>query len=75
MAGTDLFTHIRYMTLTVPTYVITLIIFIFLGLSVEINGNVNSFNLLSDIEAPLPFRHGYSWCRNRNRLYHQKRNP
>jgi NhaC family Na+:H+ antiporter len=41
MAGTDLFTHIRYMTLTVPTYIITLIIFIFLGLSVEINGNVN----------------------------------
>ena len=29
MAGTDLFTHIRYMTLTtVPTYIITLIVFI-----------------------------------------------
>jgi NhaC family Na+:H+ antiporter len=52
MAGTDLFTHIRYMTLTtIPTYVITLIIFIFLGLSVEINGNVNIATLLSDIEA------------------------
>lgn len=34
MAGTDLFTHIRYMTLTtVPTMVLTLIIFIFLGLA------------------------------------------
>jgi NhaC family Na+:H+ antiporter len=52
MAGTDLFTHIRYMTLTtIPTYVITFIIFIFLGLSVEINGNVNIANLLSDIEG------------------------
>ncbi|MFT7164994.1 MAG: NhaC family Na+:H+ antiporter [Flavobacterium sp.] len=52
MAGTDLFTHIRYMTLTtIPTYLITLIIFIFLGLSVEINGNVNIALLLSDIEA------------------------
>jgi NhaC family Na+:H+ antiporter len=52
MAGTDLFTHIRYMTLTtIPTYIITLIIFIFLGLSVEINGNVDIASLLSDIEA------------------------
>jgi NhaC family Na+:H+ antiporter len=40
------------MTLTtIPTYIITFIIFIFLGLSVEINGNVNIANLLSDIEA------------------------
>ncbi len=52
MAGTDLFTHIRYMTLTtIPTYLITLIIFICLGLSVEINGNVDIASLLSDIEA------------------------
>src|SRR5690606_39007395 len=30
MAGTDLFTHIRYMTLTtVPTMILTLLIFIF----------------------------------------------
>ncbi len=52
MAGTDLFTHIRYMTLTtIPTYLITLIIFICLVLSVEINGNVAIASLLSDIEA------------------------
>jgi NhaC family Na+:H+ antiporter len=52
MAGTDLFTHIRYMTLTtIPTYLITLIIFICLGLSVEINGNVDIASLLSDIET------------------------
>ncbi|MFJ1389041.1 Na+/H+ antiporter NhaC [Capnocytophaga canimorsus] len=32
MAGTDLFSHIRYMTLTtVPTFIITLIIFLLLG--------------------------------------------
>ena len=36
MAGTDLFTHIRYMTLTtIPTYIITLIVFIVLGITVE----------------------------------------
>jgi NhaC family Na+:H+ antiporter len=52
MAGTDLFTHIRYMTLTtIPTYVITLILFIVLGLSVDIKGDVNIAALLTDIEA------------------------
>jgi NhaC family Na+:H+ antiporter len=51
-AGTDLFTHIRYMTLTtIPTYVITMILFIVLGLSVDINGDVNIEALLTDIEA------------------------
>ncbi|EIA08729.1 Na+/H+ antiporter NhaC [Flavobacterium frigoris] len=52
MAGTDLFTHIRYMTLTtIPTYAITLILFIILGLSVEIKGNVDIASLLADIET------------------------
>lgn len=52
MAGTDLFTHIRYMTLTtIPTYIVTLILFIALGLSVEINGDVNIDTLLTDIKA------------------------
>lgn len=52
MAGTDLFTHIRYMTLTtIPTYFITLILFIILGLSVDIKGDVNIADLLRDIEA------------------------
>jgi NhaC family Na+:H+ antiporter len=51
MAGTDLFTHIRYMTLTtIPTYVITMILIV-LGLSVDINGDVNIEALLTDIEA------------------------
>ena len=36
MAGTDLFTHIKYMLLTtIPSITITLIIFIFLGLSFD----------------------------------------
>jgi Na+:H+ antiporter, NhaC family len=36
MAGTDLFTHIRYMALTtVPTLIITLIIFLIMGFSIE----------------------------------------
>ena len=52
MAGTDLFTHIRYMMLTtVPTYIITLILFIILGLSVETEGNINIALLLKDIET------------------------
>ncbi|MEC5165621.1 NhaC family Na+:H+ antiporter [Flavobacterium sp. PL11] len=52
MAGTDLFTHIRYMTLTtIPTYIITLLLFIILGLSVDVKGDVNIATLLTDIEA------------------------
>lgn len=52
MAGTDLFTHIRYMALTtIPTYVITLILFIVLGLSVDVTGNVDIATLLTDIKA------------------------
>jgi len=51
MAGTDLFTHIRYMTLTtIPTYLITLVLFIILGLSVDIKGDVDIASLLHDIE-------------------------
>ena len=39
MAGTDLFTHIKYMALTtVPTIVITLIIFIIIGFTLDTSG-------------------------------------
>src|SRR5690625_1024488 len=39
MAGTDLFTHIRYMTITtIPTIVITLIVFIIIGLNIDVSG-------------------------------------
>ncbi len=51
MAGTDLFTHIRYMVLTtVPTYILTLIIFIILGVNTESKGNINIGSLLLDIQ-------------------------
>ncbi|WPR70387.1 Na+/H+ antiporter NhaC [Flavobacterium sp. NG2] len=51
MAGTDLFTHIRYMTLTtIPTYVVTLIIFTILGLNSESKGDVNIGSLIQDIQ-------------------------
>ncbi|MCW1148509.1 Na+/H+ antiporter NhaC [Flavobacterium lacisediminis] len=50
MAGTDLFTHIKYMTLTtIPTYIITLLLFIFLGLSVDVTGDANTNDLLNSI--------------------------
>ena len=51
MAGTDLFTHIKYMTLTtVPTYIVSLILFIILGLTVETTGIADSSGLLADIQ-------------------------
>jgi NhaC family Na+:H+ antiporter len=51
MAGTDLFTHIRYMTITtVPTIIITLIIFGFLSLTLEPSGNTNVGEMLGVID-------------------------
>ena len=43
MAGTDLFTHIRYMTFTtVPSMIITLIIFLGIGFSSEFAGTISN---------------------------------
>ena len=51
MAGTDLFTHIRYMTITtVPTMILTLIIFIFLGLAQTTNTLANDSTTLNAIK-------------------------
>ena len=51
MAGTDLFTHIRYMVYTtVPTFIISLLFFIVLGFTQDISGEVDSKTLLIDIE-------------------------
>lgn len=52
MAGTDLFTHIRYMAFTtVPTIIVTLIVFSILSFSVETSGSADLSNLLSSIDA------------------------
>jgi len=51
MAGTNLFTHIRYMSFTTgPTIIITLIIFIVLSLSMETVGSANIDALLNSID-------------------------
>lgn len=50
MAGTDLFTHIRYMTITtIPTIVITLIVFTILSVSVDTTGSADVSSLLGTI--------------------------
>lgn len=51
MAGTDLFTHIRYMAYTTtPTYIITLIVFIILGLNLDIKGTTDTSAILGSIK-------------------------
>ena len=51
MVGTDLFTHIRYMTYTtIPSIVITLIVFLFLGFFQEATGETNTQALLTSID-------------------------
>ncbi|WP_057938681.1 Na+/H+ antiporter NhaC [Algoriphagus resistens] len=52
MAGTDLFTHIRYMAkTTVPSIAITLLIFVVIGLNYETNGTVNDVQAISTVIA------------------------
>ena len=51
MAGTDLFTHIKYMAkTTIPTIIITLIIFIIIGLTLDTEGTTDTSAILTSIE-------------------------
>lgn len=52
MAGTDLFTHIKYMTITtVPTIVVTLIVFIIIGLGLDPEGVADTASILASIDS------------------------
>lgn len=52
MAGTDLFTHIKYMAFTtVPSIVITLVVFTILSLNTNVTGSADVENLLSSIQS------------------------
>jgi NhaC family Na+:H+ antiporter len=52
MAGTDLFTHIRYMTLTtVPTLIVTLIAFGIISLNIDTSGVADISDFLASIKA------------------------
>ncbi len=51
MAGTDLFTHIRYMAMTtIPTIIITLIVFSVISMNIETTGNADISGLLNSIQ-------------------------
>lgn len=52
MAGTDLFTHIKYMAITtVPTLIVTLIIFSILSVTNETSGSADINNMLQTIKS------------------------
>lgn len=52
LAGTDLFTHIRYMTITtVPTVLVTLVVFGILSATIDTSGNADISNLLKSINS------------------------
>lgn len=54
MAGTDLFTHIRYMLYTTtPTIIITIIVFIIIGFNLEPKGAADTHIILQDIKSSL----------------------
>jgi NhaC family Na+:H+ antiporter len=50
MAGTDLFTHIRYMLYTtIPTYIVTLLLFVVLGVLYDAKGETDTAETLTAI--------------------------
>lgn len=52
MAGAGLFSHIRYMAITtVPTIIVTLIVFIIIGMSLDTSGTADTSQLLNDLNA------------------------
>jgi NhaC family Na+:H+ antiporter len=52
MAGTDLFTHIKYMSYTtIPTILVTLIIFVIIGLNLDITGTPQIQDKLDAIDG------------------------
>ena len=52
MAGTDLFTHIRYMSITtVPTIIITLIVFSIISANIDPAGSADVSGLLASIDS------------------------
>jgi NhaC family Na+:H+ antiporter len=52
MAGGDLFTHIKYMSLTtIPTIVITLLVFVIIGFSIETTGTPDISDKLTAIDG------------------------
>jgi len=52
MAGTDLFTHIKYMSLTtVPTIFVALIVFTILSFSIDTSGSADISGLLTTMDA------------------------
>ncbi|WP_299683516.1 Na+/H+ antiporter NhaC [uncultured Tenacibaculum sp.] len=51
MAGTDLFTHIRYMAYTtVPTFIVTFVFFLILGFTQSASGEANTGQMITDID-------------------------
>lgn len=54
MAGTDLFTHIRYMLYTTtPTLIVTLIVFTIIGLNINTSGTADTHTMLAAINESL----------------------
>jgi NhaC family Na+:H+ antiporter len=52
MAGTDLFTHIRYMSITtVPTILITIVVFSIISFNIDTTGNSDVSSLLDTIAS------------------------
>ena len=64
MAGTDLFTHIKYMAYTtVPTILVTLLVFSVLSMTIDTSGDTDISSLLASIKNTFILLHGCFLCR------------
>ncbi|MCM4166460.1 Malate-2H(+)/Na(+)-lactate antiporter [Arenibacter antarcticus] len=51
MAGSELFTHIKYMAITtIPTIIITILVFVILGFTIDTSGTTDTKGIMSAIE-------------------------
>lgn len=54
MAGTDLFTHIKYMLYTtVPTLTVTIIVFIIIGFNIDTTGTADTQGILTALDSAI----------------------
>ncbi|RXJ49731.1 Na+/H+ antiporter NhaC [Gelidibacter gilvus] len=54
MAGTDLFTHIKYMLYTtIPTLIVTLIVFVVIGLNIDTTGSASTEGILTALNSAI----------------------
>ena len=76
MAGGDLFSHIKYMTITtVPTFIITIILFLIIGLNLEVSGTPDISDKLDAIGKAFYIFASSIHCSYHSNCFDRKKTP